>query len=109
MKNSSELNVLADFSMSEDTLVVHPNDAFDLGMMKTSYPIYIYRGISIADFKEKKGERMSGKIFLNNDCRLGTVEMGKKGWERIGKPKRVQLYYEEPNLLIWIPPQHKEE
>lgn len=108
MKNSSELNVLADFSMAEDTLVLHPNDGFDLGMMKTSYPVYIYRGISLADFKEKKGERINGKILLKNECKLGTLEMGKKGWEKGGKPKKVQLYYEEPDLLIWIPPQKKE-
>ena len=45
MKNTSELSVLGDFSMPEDTLVIHPNDGFDLGLMMTSHPVYIYRGI----------------------------------------------------------------
>ncbi len=104
MKNTGILNALGDFSMTEDTLVVHPNDGFDLGLMQVSHPVYIYKGISIADFKENKGDRISGKIHLKNECRLGTVEMGLKALEKIGKPKKVQLYYEEPNLLIWVPP-----
>lgn len=105
MKNTSELSVLGDFSMPEDTLVIHPNDGFDLGLMMTSHPVYIYRGISLADFKEKNGDRSGGKILLKNECRMGAVELSSKVLERLGKPKKVQLYYDEPNLLIWVPPQ----
>jgi hypothetical protein len=107
MNNTAPLNVLGDFSMTEDTLVVHPNDGFDLGLMTVSHPVYIYRGISLDDFKAGNGERVSGKIHLKNECRLGTVEMSLKSWEKIGKPKKVQLYYENPNLLIYAPPPEK--
>ena len=109
MKNTGILNVLGDFSMAEDTVVIHPNDGFDLGMMMTSYPIYLYRGATFDEFTRGNGDKLSGKILLKNECRLGTVEMSTKSWEKMGKPKKVQLFYEEPNLLIFIPPVEDED
>ena len=100
MKKTSPLNVLGDFCMKEDTLVIHPNDGFDLGLLRTSYPVYIYFGCSPSDFAAGTGEKLSGKILLENKCRLSTVEMGKKAWEKLGKPKRVELIYSEPNILV---------
>jgi len=104
LKNTGELNVLADFTMSEDTLVIHPNDGFDLGMMTVSYPVYIYRGATFQDFTEEKGDKISGKIHLKNECRMSTLELSKKSYEKLGQPKKVQLFYEEPNLLIHVVP-----
>jgi hypothetical protein len=100
MKNTGNLNVLGDFTLQENILIIHPNDGFDLGMMTTSYTVNICRGVSVEEFKESSGEKLSGQIELKNECPTGTIEMGLKSWEKIGKPKYVKLYYEEPDLLI---------
>lgn len=100
MKKTGALNVLGDFSMKDEMLVIHPNDGFDLGMMTTSYPVYIFYGCSLSEFEEGKGSNTGGKILLENKCRLGTLEMGKRAWEKMGKPKKVELFYSEPNIFI---------
>ena len=101
MKKTNILNVLGDFSMKDDILVVHPNDGFDLGLMITSYPVYIFFGCSLSEFEEGKGEKIGGKILLDNKCRVGTVEMSRRILEKLGKPKKVELFYKEPNILIF--------
>ena len=100
MKKTSPLQVLGDFSMGEDTLVIHPNDGFDLDIMTTSQPVYIYNGATLDQFQKDEGDKLSGKILLKNECRLGTVEMSKKSWEKIGKPKKVILFIDEHKLLV---------
>lgn len=100
MKKTGALNVLGDFSMKDDILVIHPNDGFDLGLMQTSYSVYIFSGCTFAEFEDGTGNKVGGKILLENKCRSGTVEMGKRVWEKIGKPKKVELLYHETKVFI---------
>ena len=103
MKNTGKLAVMGDYTMKEGSVVIHPNDGFDLGLMTTDYPVYIYTNTSIDDFKAGNGNKIGGSISLKNECRVGTVEINLKVWENMGKPKYVMLCYEDSKLLIAAP------
>jgi hypothetical protein len=105
MKQSGKLAVLGDFSLKDNTVIIHPNDAFDIGLMTTSHPVYLYSGITLEEFQSGNGEKTNGSVLLKNECRMGTVEINLKRWQKMGKPKHVVIYYEEPHLLISAPPE----
>lgn len=97
---SADLTVLADFQAPEGNVTVHPNDGFDLGVMMTETPIILYANISVEDFQAGSGSPIQGKLLQENKCRLHTIELGKKYWQKIGSPKKVKLHFEDQKLLI---------
>ena len=103
MKNTGKLAVIGDYTMKEGIVNIHPNDGFDIGLMTTNYPAYIYADVPLADFQAGNGDRINGTICLKNECKMGTVEINLRFWERMGKPKEVQLYYDDSKLLFAVP------
>jgi hypothetical protein len=103
MKQSGKLAVLGDFSLKDSTVIIHPNDGYDIGLMTTSSPIYLYTNVTLEEFQAGGGDKTNGSILLKNECRMGTVEINLKRWQQMGKPKHVILYYEAPHLLLALP------
>lgn len=95
MKQTGELGVLGDYSFDEKTINMHPNDGYDLGLMTSSHVVRIFPGSSMEEFITGSAKSTFGTLYLNNDCKLGTVELSLRTVERLGKPKRVRLAYAE--------------
>ncbi len=100
MKSTGELSVIGDFTMKEGVVNMNPNDGFDLGLMNTSYPVYLYLGITVEELHAGNKDRIQGTVNLKNECRPGTIEINLKSWEKIGKPKKVRLHYDDATLLV---------
>jgi hypothetical protein len=100
LKTCGALKVMSDFTQKESTVIIHPNDGFDLGLMTVSYDVDIYYNISEEDLAAGKGTPLSGKIELKNECTNGTAILSMKSVEKMGKPKNVFLCYDSGKLLI---------
>lgn len=100
MKKTGMLTVLGQHSQNSSKIVIHPNDGFDLGLMSVKYPVKIFSNITLTEFQNNSKENIEGTIHLENYCRLGTIELATKYWNKIGNPQAVVLYYDEGRLLI---------
>ncbi len=94
MKETSTLTVLGDISFDEKTLVIHPNDGFDLGLMTTEHVVKIYYGPDASVMEDDGATFIHGNLYLKNECKMGQVELSLKAAERLGKPKHVRLVYQ---------------
>jgi hypothetical protein len=84
VKETSALLVKTTPSTKEDMVRVHPNDAYDIGLMLASVDARIYAGSS--GFVE-------GRIHLDNACDMGTVQLNKRTVRNMGEPSKVRLAY----------------
>ncbi|MBN2651634.1 MAG: hypothetical protein JXR63_04565 [Spirochaetales bacterium] len=98
---TSPLAVLVDSSFETGKVVIHPNAGFDLGIMTTRHPVLIYANNKIDEFKDNKCFPSNrGEVWLENRCKLDTIEISKDFWAKIGKPKRLVMVYENQRLLL---------
>lgn len=104
VKETSFLNVLADYSFSEKEIVINPNDGFDLGLMQTEATAVLYFGHTLDVFDDPNAKSFHIRIYQKNECRLNTVEMSLKNAEKLGNPKKVRIHLLEddpyPKVLI---------
>jgi len=87
MKETGPLRVRGVHSLPENRLNIHPNEGADLGLMTTRYSV------------DLDGTGPS-EIFLLNECPPETIEINSKKWEKLGKPSKAKLAYEEGKLYI---------
>ena len=104
-KQTGELEVLTDQSFSEKTLVINPNDGFDLGLMMTEVTVELNFILnSDGPPQEQNSEALIARIIQKNECCPGTVELGAKSIKKLDGNTKVRLYLEEqdgyPKLFI---------
>lgn len=100
MKTLGPLSILADYSFDDKTIIIHPNDGYDLGLMTTSYVVKIYVAVKPEDMEKDSTRFTWGKIYLKNECRMGTVELSLRTTEKMGKPARLNILMEDDKLLL---------
>ena len=94
------LSVIGDTSMQIDRITLNPNDGYDLGLLSDVVPVKAH-GIAYGpDGKERRGYLLDVKLAQENNCRVGTVLMGMKLVQQLGKPKNVQLHLENAKMVI---------
>lgn len=101
MKKTVPLSLRPSAGITEDTLAIHPNEGFDLGMMMTAYRVQFSFGPSANDFAQgQDGESCPMEVQLRNQCPLQTIEINQKFWQKLGKPRRAILHYDGRRLLL---------
>ena len=100
MKTLGPLAILADYSFDDKTVVIHPNDGYDLGLMTTEYVVKIFAAVKPEDMQAENAKFVWGKIHLKNECRVGTVELSLRTVEKIGKPTKLSILMEDDKLLL---------
>lgn len=103
MKRTGVLKILHDTAFPVNKLVIHPNTGFDLGFMQLKYNARLCINTGIEDFKSGCSDALcDAEIMLLNNCRPDVVEMSAKLWEKMGKPVRCLLVYEDTNNRLLI-------
>jgi hypothetical protein len=87
MKSTMPLRILCSSKLAENRLNIHPNEGADLGLMMTRYSVEIEEGLK-------------AEIHLLNECPRESLEIGRKFWEKIGKPSKAILRYDGAVLRI---------
>ncbi len=100
MTKTAALDVLGDSSLSLGKVIIHPNDGCDLNLFQFSYPVLLYYGITVEEFKTADGENLPGEIILSNDCKVGRVELPQKLCSKLNNPSKAILIYNEGKLLL---------
>jgi hypothetical protein len=100
MKNTAALTALSHLGQAENTIVIHPNDGFDLGLLTLKREIRIFSNMTMDQFQARSAGFMQGIIILENRCKLGTIELNPGFWKKIGRPKSIQLFIEDDGLLL---------
>ena len=100
MKQTGVLRTISDFSQRDDRILVNPNEGFELGVITSYHPVRIFLAASASEFKAGNGPQMKGLLMLESRCKPGTVELGTRSWERLGKPAAVVLLLDEDKLLV---------
>ena len=103
MKKTGVLKVLCDSGYPVNKLVIHPNTGFDLGFMQIKYVTRTYINTSVEDFKSGSAEMFCDMdLFLLNECRDGTVEMGPRLWSSLGEPEKALLIYDDSENRLMV-------
>jgi hypothetical protein len=89
VKRTKALRILCSAGIPESRLNLHPNEGADIGLMTTHHSAKTIEGVTL-------------ELHLLNECPKESVEINSRLWERLGKPAKVILGYE--NGLIKIEP-----
>lgn len=90
VERTAPLTVAASLHLPLDTLAIHPNDGFDLGLYTKTHEVAWSTGISTREFIEgNSGTAVTAKLELLNECPAETVQMNYRQWEKIGSPDKV--------------------
>jgi len=104
LRETGFLKVLADYSFSENKIVLNPNDGFDLGLMTSEVTLLLYAGGDIDTLQDDGSEAYHARLYQKNECRLGTIEISLKTAEKLGNPKLLRLHLLKtepyPKLLL---------
>jgi hypothetical protein len=92
MKETGLLKVIGDRSFSEKTIVINPNDGFDLGLLMTEATVVVHQGDSLDALEDPNAETLYARIYQKNECKLGTIELSLKTVEKLGNPKHVRIH-----------------
>lgn len=87
MKSTMPLRTLCSTSLPENRLNIHPNEGADIGLMMTCYTAHF-------------GELGDMDVRLLNECPKESIELSPKLWEKLGKPTKVRLGFEDGQLNI---------
>jgi len=87
VKQTKALRILCSMRLPERSLNIHPNEGADIGLMMTKHSA-----------KAEDGDEL--ELNLLNECPQESVEISAKLWERLGKPKKIVLGYDEGRIKI---------
>jgi hypothetical protein len=93
VSQTGPLSLLGDYSFDEKSVNIHPNDAYDLGLMTTRETVKIFVGCTVEEFLQGSVEHTFGNLYLRNETRVGTLEVSLKTATRLGRPKQVRVLY----------------
>ena len=92
VKKTASLKVAASLHIASGLVSLHPNDGFDLGLMTKSHEVEWCTGILPQDFLDgKRGQVLSVKMQLLNDCPHQTLRMNMHQWKNMGSPEQVVM------------------
>ena len=77
------------------TLNIHPNDGYDLGLMTTSAVVRIFVDCTFEEFKSGQGSHVFGNLNLRNETKAGACEMSLRTAQKMGRPKKVRLHFDD--------------
>lgn len=107
IEKTGPLSLMGDYSFDEKTINIHPNDAYDLGLMTSRAVVQIFVDCSVEEFLQGSVQSTYGNLYLKNETRMGTLEVSLKTAQKLGKPKQVRVLYfsgEEKYSRILIQP-----
>jgi hypothetical protein len=94
-KQTGSLHVLTNLALSENQVVINPNDGFDLGLMMTEAAAELTFKVSTNN--SDGTPIIDAKIIQKNECKLGTVELGVKSMDNLKGITKVKLILEGGN------------
>ena len=103
MKHTGVLKILHDTSFPVNKLVINPNAGFELGFMQLKYVTKVFINTGVAEFSSGSAEPLcNAEILLLNECGGDVLEMSHKLWDKMGRPDKAVLIYDDPGNRMLI-------
>ncbi|MBN2508701.1 MAG: hypothetical protein JXB03_00435 [Spirochaetales bacterium] len=100
MKVTPALEVLQGDEPAGNTLRIHPNDGFELGLMEYVYEMKIFNNCCAQDFNNETGDFFMGRIEQANECPLGTLMVNYRMFKKLNMPVKVKLVASNDKILL---------
>lgn len=101
MKQTSALRVLEDVRLDDRTVVINPNDGFDIDLMMTTASLQIRYTTALGGEAVSPPGEVDGMVVQKNECTLGTVVVNKKVAKQLGSPQTVKLAIDDGVLTVY--------
>ena len=87
MKKTGSLKISVSTSVDRTHLVMHPNEGFDLGLLRIAHPVRLCRDIPVEDYlKGESGVNEPIAVSLLNECPKETMLVGPALHKLLGEP-----------------------
>jgi hypothetical protein len=101
MKKTVPLKVSVSTSVDRVHLVLHPNEGFDLGLMRVAHPVHLCRGLPIEDYlKGGLGTCEEVSVSLLNECPKQTMLLGTTLHKLLGEPVKAVVLFDGDRLYV---------
>lgn len=101
MKKTGSLKVSVSTAVDRVHVVLHPNEGFDLGLMRIAHPVQLCRGIGIEDYlKGSEGVCEPVDVSLLNDCPKETMLVGTALYKLLGEPAKAVVLFDGRRLFV---------
>ncbi len=99
-RKTKELLVFENNVQPELMLRINPNDGLDLGLIERENGLNIVVRETTPMNTQTNVTYENGMVYIDNDCKSGSLQMSTKLWKKIGKINKALLAIHEKNLLI---------
>jgi hypothetical protein len=101
MKKTGSLKVSVSTAVDRVHLVMHPNEGFDLGLMRIAHPVQLCRDIAVEDYlKGGEGVCETVSVSLLNDCPHETILLGTALFKLLGEPTKAVVLFDGQRLFL---------
>ncbi len=101
MKKTESLRVSVSAAVDRVHLVLHPNEGFDLGLMKVDQLVTLCRNIGLeAYLKGGRGDSDEVSLVLQNECPPHTIMLGRSLYRLLGEPAKAVLLLDGQRLFV---------
>jgi hypothetical protein len=101
MKKTGSLKVSVSANVEKSHLVMHPNEGFDLGLMRVAHPVCLCRDLGIEDYLRGVGSVTEQvNLQLLNECPKETIIVGSTLYRILGEPNKAVILYDGQRLYI---------
>lgn len=95
MRHTTTLRIVPDYSFPFSKLVVSPLDGADLDFISACYTLKLFVNVSLETFSADVGNGFQIQLYLDHNCKQGTLEMSRAFWEKLGKPKEAAILVDD--------------
>jgi len=101
MKKTQAVKVSVSTAVDRVHLVMHPNEGFDLGLMRIAHPVQLCRGIGVEDYlKGGDGVCEMVNVSLLNECPKETLLVGTALYKLLGEPAKAVILFDGHRLFV---------
>jgi len=106
MKKTGSLKVSVSTAVDREHLVMHPNDGFDLGLMRVEHPVRLCLNLKVEDYlRGSDGEVDLVSLALRNECPKETILVGTALHRRLGEPSKAVVLFDGQRLYLHSQPE----
>jgi len=100
VKKTGTLKVSVSANLGREHLVMHPNDGFDLGLLRVEHPVRLCLRPTLEDYLKGLDDGDPVNVALRNDCQNETLLIGARLYDQLGRPARAVVFFDGNRLFI---------
>ena len=101
MKKTAVLEIIYSQHLPTETLIMHPNEGFDIGLMTKSHALQWCTNLAVQDFLQgQAGDARPIQVSLLNECPPKQIQMNIQHGKQIGMPKKAVMLFDGQRVFL---------